>query len=316
MVSNMRTMTFQELRVFSEVVRAGGITAAADKLGMAKSAVSKQLNRLEERLQVRLLTRSSRRIFLTREGERLLPRVESIIAEGDRLIEDAHEEIIRPAGVVRIAATPEFGGLVARRFLPPLLDAFPDLRITMKLGYGFEDLQDPAVDLAVRIGDVSDDRLVAHPLGEFRRILVASPGFVKENPLAELADLASVNCLIFSPSRNSSDWVFQNTRHPDRTEQVAVKGNIAVRGFTALLGLAETGAGVCCVPEFITRDGISDGRLVHCLPDWASRPKPVFVAYRFGADRIGRVKAVIDMARQLVPSFVDPFPRDVRPVNR
>jgi DNA-binding transcriptional LysR family regulator len=80
MVSNMRTMTFRELHVFSEVVCAGGITAAAEKLGIAKSAVSKQLNQLEQRLQVKLLARSSRRISLTPEGKRLLPRIESLIA--------------------------------------------------------------------------------------------------------------------------------------------------------------------------------------------------------------------------------------------
>ncbi|MEZ5519677.1 MAG: LysR family transcriptional regulator [Gammaproteobacteria bacterium] len=302
----MRTMSFQELQVFSEVARSGGITAAAEKLGMAKSAVSKQLSQLEQRLQVKLLARSSRRVSLTPEGRRLLPRVESIIAEGERLVDDAHEEVVKPAGVVRIAASPEFGALVAQRFLPPMLEQYPDLAVTMKLGYGFEDLQDPSIDLAFRIGHVNDDRLVAHPLGEFRRILVASPDFVAHNPLVKPTDLELVNCLVFSSNTSSTSWTLQHRQKPKRIEQVNVKGNIAILGFTALLGVAETGAGVGYVPDFITTRAIKDGRLVHCLPEWASQPTPVFIAYRFGAERIGRVKAVIDAARLIVPGLLDP----------
>ena len=306
MVSIMRTINFQELLVFREVARSGGITAAADKLGIAKSAVSKQLNRLEQRLQVKLVARSSRRVSLTREGERLLPRVESLIAESERLVDDAHEEIASPAGVVRIAASPEFGALVAQRFLPLMLKKYPDLDFTMKLCYGFEDLQDPAIDLAFRIGHVNDERLVARQLGEFGRILVASPEFEANNDLNKPADLESVNCLVFSANANSTDWVLQHRQHPEQIEHVSVKGRIAVLGFTALLGVAEAGSGVGYLPDFLVRRTIEDGRLVHCLSDWASRPMPVFIAYRFGMERIGRVKAVMDAARQFIPGLLDP----------
>ena len=298
-------MNFQELRVFCEVARAGGITAAASNLDMAKSAVSKQLSRLEARLKVKLFARSSRRVSLTREGERLLPRIESILAEGARLIEDAHEDTFRTAGTVRIAATPDFGGLVARKFLPVLLDRYPELAVTMRLDYGFEDLQDPAIDLAIRIGRVSDERLVAHRLGEFRRIVVASPTFAERHELAHPTDLATVNCLIFSGNSVRSEWTLEHRYDEGSTEQVSVQGNTAVRGFAAIAGLAETGCGVCCVPDFVVRGVISEGRLVHCLPEWATRPTPVYLAYRFGADRIGRVRAVIDSAKATIPAFLD-----------
>ncbi|MEM6513974.1 MAG: LysR family transcriptional regulator [Pseudomonadota bacterium] len=297
-------MNFQELRVFCAVARAGGITSAADNLGIAKSAVSKQLSRLESRLNVKLVARSSRRVSLTREGERLLPRIESILAEGARLVEDAHEDTFRTAGTVRIAATPDFGGLVAHRFLPALVDQFPDLAVTMRLDYGFEDLQDPGIDLAIRIGRVSDERLVAHRLGEFRRIVAASPIYLQRNNLQHPHDLASVNCLVFSGNSVSSDWTFENQRKEGASEQVSIEGNIAVRGFAALARLAESGVGVCCVPDFVIHDAIADGRLVHCLPDWATKPTQVYLAYRFGADRIARVKAVIDAAKESIPTLL------------
>jgi DNA-binding transcriptional LysR family regulator len=303
-VSNMRTITLQAMCVFREVVRTGGITAAAYSLGIAKSAVSKQLSELEAQLQVRLLVRSSRRITLTREGERLLPRVESIIAESERLVEDAHEETVKPAGIVRIAASPEFGGLVAREFLPPLLEKYPDLTVTMKLEYSFEDLQDPSIDLAFRIFRVSDERLVARPLGEFRRIIVASPDYAARYPLSKPSDLASVNCLIFSGSTGSDEWIVQHRLDPGHTEHVTVRGNIAVLGFHALLGMAETGVGFARVPDFITQHALAAGRVVRCLEDWVSPPAPVFLAYRYGAEQIGRVRAVIDEARKMVPGLL------------
>ncbi len=295
-------MNFQEFRVFCEIARAGGITAAADNLGMAKSAVSKQLSRLESRLGVKLVARSSRRVSLTREGEQLLPRIESILAEGNRLIEDAHEESFTPAGLVRVASTPEFGALVARKFFPALLERYPELAVTMRLDYGFEDLQDPSIDLAFRIGRVSDERLVAHQLGEFRRVVAASPEYVTQNPIVQPTDLSNLNCLTFSGNSVSSEWTLEKRNGTGGVERVPVQGTIGVRGFAALAGLAETGAGVCCVPEFVVADAISEGRLVHCLPDWASKPTNVYLAYRFGADRIARVRAVIDSARATLPA--------------
>lgn len=300
----METMTFQELRIFSEVARAGGVTPAANKLGISKSLVSKQLSRLEQQLQVQLLTRSSRRVQLTLEGERLLSRIESIIAEAERLVEDAHDEVGHPRGIVRIAASPEFGGLVVKHFFPLLLEKYPELNLTMKLAYRFEDLQDPSIDLAFRISDVHDDRLVARRLGEFRRIIIASPDYISKRKIKRPVDLESVNCLIFSGDSLNSNWTLQHRKDAERIEHINVTGNIAVQGFNALLGVVESGAGIANVPEFITDQAIQEGRIVHCLKQWASQPASVFIAYRFGAERIGRVNAVINEARKVIPGLL------------
>jgi DNA-binding transcriptional LysR family regulator len=297
-------MNFDELHIFAEIVHCGGITAAADKMGIAKSAVSKHLGRLEQRLQVKLLARSSRRMQLTHEGERLLPRIESLLAESERLLDEAHEELVKPAGAVNIAASPEFGGFVVKHFLPHLLAHYPDLGIIMKLAYSFEDLQNPSIDLAFRISHVNDDRLVAKPLGEFRRIIVASPAYLRSHPLREPADLAKHNCLIFSGSDLRTSWTLQHREQPEQVEHVPVRGNMSVLGFTALLGAVERGAGVASIPDFTAAPLIDQGAIVHCLPSWASPPAPVFIAYRFGAERIGRLKVVIDESRKMLPGLL------------
>jgi DNA-binding transcriptional LysR family regulator len=304
MVSDLRTLDFQQITSFVAVIRHGGVSAGAAQLGLAKSAVSKHVSQLEAILQVKLLERSSRRVSLTREGEHLLARLESLLAEGERLIEQAREEHDRPAGLVRIAATPDFGGLVAERFFPLVVERHPDIHLTMEPSYDRVDLQDPAFDLAFRIGDVKDDRLVARELGAFERVLVASPDYLGARPLKTVRELAQHDALLFTGTRTQAEW--QLVRRKDGTEVIVrVQGKLAARSFRILLGLAERGAGIAFVPDFIAADAIAAGRLRRCLMDYASRPTPVFLTYRFGSDRIRRIRAVLDLALAEVPRLLD-----------
>lgn len=299
----LRAMDFQQIHSFICIVRLGGITAAADHLGLAKSAVSKQLSQLEQVVGVKLLERSSRRIQLTREGEHLLPRLESLLAEGERLLAQAQDEQSRPEGKVRIAASPEFGAYVARHFFPQVLQAFPGLSLVMEPTYTFADLQDTAFDIAFRLGSVQDERLVARRLGSFQRILVASPTYLAAQPLRQPAELAQHPCLIFSNQNTRTRWTLQNAQA--NTIEINVSGSIAIKSFTALMGLAEAGLGVAKVPAFIAQEAIASGRLVHCLPEYASQPMPVYLTYRFGAEKIQRVKAVLDAALVQVPLLLN-----------
>lgn len=303
MISNLRTLDFQQIHSLICILRYGGITAAADHLGIAKSAVSKQLSQLEQVLGVKLLERSSRRIQLTREGEHILPRLESLLAEGERLLTQAHDEQSRPEGKVRIAASPEFGAYVARHFFPQVIQTYPELTLVMEPTYTFADLQDTAFDLAFRLGSVQDDRLVARPLGSFQRILVASPAYLAAHPLVDPTELNQHACLIFSNQQNRTEWTLQNAQA--KKINVEVSGSIAIKSFTALMGLAEAGLGVAKVPAFIAQDAIAAGRLVHCLPEYASQPMPIYLTYRFGAEKIQRVKAVLDAALTQVPLLLN-----------
>ncbi|MEZ4257384.1 MAG: LysR family transcriptional regulator, partial [Polyangiales bacterium] len=264
MVSDLRTLDFAQISSFVAVVRAGGVSAAASQLGLAKSAVSKHVSQLEGVLRVKLLERSSRRVSLTREGEHLLVRIESLLAEGERLLEHARDENDRLEDLVRIAATPEFGGLLAERFFPLVVERYPGLELAMDPAYGFADLQDPAIDLAFRIGTVHDDRLVARELGAFRRVLVASPEYMRRHPTRSVEQLSERECLIFSATRAQSKWRLVRGRKGDEVS-VPVRGKLAAKSFRVLAGLAERGAGIAFVPEFVVTEAIEGGRLVRCL---------------------------------------------------
>jgi DNA-binding transcriptional LysR family regulator len=299
------TVDLAALRAFAQAARRRGITAAAEALGLPKSSVSKSIAALERRLSVKLLERNSRRVAPTREGEALLAQAESILAEVDRLVAHAQEEFVQPAGAVHVAATPEFGALLAERFVPTLLARYPRLRVALRLEYRHDDLLDPALDLAFRIGSVQAERLVARELGSFRRVLVASREYLRAHPIAKPEDLARVECLLFSDRELAAQWTLQSSRASKAREcEVPVKGRLAVRGFTALLHAAQAGLGIARVPDFVAVPALAGGAVVRVLPQWAAPPSTVYLVHRFGAERVGRVRAAIETARELVPALL------------
>lgn len=302
-VSDIETPDLDELRAFDAIARTLGVTAAAHALEWPKSAVSKRLTALEARLRVRLLERSSRRVRLTREGERLLPRVQSILAEMQQLLADSQAERGQAEGAVRVAAAPEFGQWLSAHFVPPLLAAHPKLQLAMRLDYAFEDLLDPAIDLAFRIGQVNDERLVARPLGELVRVLVASPAFAAAHALRSPQDLEALPALLFSDRDHQASWTLRPAGGGAAVE-VSVRSRLSLRSFSALVEAAARGLGVARVPTIAAQAAIERGALVRILPAWASLPSPVLLAHRFGAERIARVGRVIDFARERLPSLL------------
>ncbi len=304
MLQKLRTMSFRELSVFVEIVRHQSMTEAANKLGMAKSAVSQQLSAIEERLEVKLLSRNARTLALTQEGAQLLPQIESILAETGRLFDVSEHQRIAPQGKVRMAGTPDLGAMIIKTLAPKLKLEQPAITLVANFNYQFENLQDPFFDFAVRVGKVSDDNLVARPLGVFRRIVVASPKLLAGKQLGAFEELAEFPSLIFSGANDQSTWHFEHNDTQD-TASVEVKGVLAAQSFAVLADLAAQGLGVTCIPDFVAAPLIREGRLSLLFPSWYSRKTEVFLVHRFGAEKINRVKVVTDFMRKEIPSLFD-----------
>ena len=303
MVADIRTIGFPALMSFHTAARLGGISAAAQELGMAKSGVSRHVAQLEDHFSVRLLERGARSVRLTPVGQRLDERIRSILAEVELLGDIAREERGGVTGQVTIAATPEFGALVAKSLFPLLRARHPDLTLVMRADYGFEDLQDPGTDLAIRVGRVNDDRLVARRLGSFCRVLVAAPDVAQAAGLPRPEDLAALPCLTFRGDRPGATWRF--VRGPAELA-VDVTGPVAARSFGILQELVGAGQGCGFLPEFMLDDDLRTGTLVRCLPEWASPGAPVFLTYRPGVRNIARIAAVLDGAQEHLPALLDP----------
>ena len=301
MVQNIRTIGIPALLSFHTVAKLGGISAASEELGLAKSGVSRHIAQLETHLGVRLLERGARSVRLTPVGRKLDNRVGSILAEIGLLHDIAREESAGVSGQVTIAATPEFGGLIATRLFPALRTQHPNLALVMRPDYAFEDMQDPGTDLAFRVGTFKDDRLVAIELGGFSRWLVASPDLFAQHMPASPADLSGLPCLTFRGDRPGANWLF---RDGEIEETVAVSGPIAVRSFGILHQLALCGQGFANLPEFMVREDIATQRLVRCLSQYTAPTNPVFLTFRPGARNIARISAVIEMAEKVVPRIL------------
>lgn len=303
MVHQNETIDFYELQAFASVIRHHGVTAAAAALGVSKSTVSMRVTRLEARLGTPLLQRSSRRVTLTREGERLLPRIQSILAESDYLFEEAGRARTAPRGTVRIAVTPALGGAVLAHLLPALTASYPDIALVVVPTYAFNDLQDPAFDFAIRVGRIGDEGLVASKLGTFARVLVCAPAHAAAG-MTSSDMLAGVPLLAFSGQSPRIDWQLQKN---DGSASVVLdlEAQCSVPDFDLLLQLARLGQGVAAVPDFMIAADLAAGRLVRVLPDWRLPPVDVMLAHRAGVSRLGRVAAVLALTRTAVMQVLE-----------
>ena len=299
MVQDRRTIDFHELYAFAAVVRHGGMTAAAKALGVSKSTVSMQITRLEQRLGTRLLERSSRRVALTREGEQVLPRIQSLLAEAEQLLEEATRAKAAPRGTVRISVSPPLGGAILDHLVPALRGRYPDISLVVVSSYQMDDLKDPAFDFAIRVGQIHDEALVANNIGTFSRILVCAPS----HPAARVSSIDALNdalLLAFSGRSNDVSWRLQRKDGSEQEITLDRAAPFAIQDFDLLLRLARLGQGVTMVPDFMVRADLAEGRLVHILQAWQSPPVDVMLAYRIGASRVSRVAAVLEEARQAV----------------
>lgn len=234
----------------------------------------------------------------------MLSRAESILAELDQLIVHAQDQGTHVRGTVRIAASPEFGSLLAERFIPSLLARHPAINVAMTSEYQFDDLHDPEVDLAFRLGTVSDDRLIARRLGQFACVLVCAPAYAESRSIKMPEDLAHANVLLFSHRELSATWSFRTLSNPTTQRDVDVRGTFGVLGFEALAAAAVAGLGVARIPSFVAAQRLATGSLTRVLPHWDLPPVQVHIAYREGISRVGRVRAVIDAAQEDLPRLL------------
>jgi DNA-binding transcriptional LysR family regulator len=287
----LETISFADLRCFLGIARHGSITKAGAALGLQKAAVSKALARLEQELGVKLFERSTRRLAITPAGSVLVDRAESLVSDVASLRQELQQDDRDVGGTLTVAAPPELGVELTQRIFASYVEAYPRARLRLKLDYAYQDLFDPAIDLAFRIGDVKDESLVARPLWSFRRVLVASPAFIARNPVRSPADLSKVPCLGFDERSFDSSWSLSDGAG---VRAVDVEGRFAARSYPAILAAAGAGMGVAFLPEFVAGRALQARELARVLARWSSAPATVSLLYRPGHSRVRRVSAFVE----------------------
>lgn len=278
--------------VFARVVEARSFSAAATRMGVSKSAVSKQVSRLEDRLGARLLNRTTRRLSLTEIGAAFYERCARIAAEAEEAelaVTRLHQE---PRGTLRVNAPQSFASRHLSPLLPEFLAAHPELRVDLTLADRIVDVIEEGYDVVIRIAELADSSLIARKLAYARRVVCAAPAYwdARGRPVAP-ADLRAHDCLGYSYLASRGEWPFEG---PDGPTSVKVTGTLNTNSGDVLMDAATAGRGVVFLPTFICGAALADGRLEAVLEDYEAAPRGVFAVYPHNRHLSAKVRAFVD----------------------
>lgn len=292
-----------EMMVFVRVVEAGSFSEAARLLLMTPSTVSKLVARLEARLGVRLVERSTRRLVLTREGEFYHERAQALLAQLDDTEQQVAQGGAEPEGVVRVTASVSFGTAALEPILPDFWAAYPKIVIDLSLSDEVVDLYLERTDVAIRVGRLPDSTLMARRIGETRRRIVASPAYLARfGTPATPADLAGHNCLGFNFRRANPVWPM---REGGRIVERMLTGSLLANNAETLRRMAVAGLGIARVADYHLREPLARGDLVELLADSALAESDEIHALYRGAQLLpARVRAFLDFAVPRLQRFL------------
>jgi DNA-binding transcriptional LysR family regulator len=237
----------QSMAVFVRVAELGSFSTAARQLGLSKSAVSKHVTALEERLGVRLINRTTRRLALTEVGSVYRDYCARIVLEAEEAELTAASHGVEPRGKLKVNAPMTFGFLHLGPLLPAFLARHPGIAVELVLNDRFVDLLEEGYDVAVRIGRLADSTLIARRLATARFVCAASDAYLAGAGVpAQPIDLARHNCLRYSYRRQPDEWSFSRGEHQ---ATVRVGGNLQANNGDALRAAACEGLGIVCLPD-------------------------------------------------------------------
>lgn len=269
---------FEDLQTFVAVVEAGSFTTAAERLDMAKSAVSRRVSGLEERLGVQLLRRTTRRLNLTETGHRfyeLSVRVLADMEEAESAVLQEHGEL---RGTLRVALPLAFG---VRQMGEPIAEfsrRHPQLRFDLDLNDRRVDLIEEGMDLAVRIGRLADSTLIARRLFDARTVVCGSPDYFDRHGTPQTPDdLINHQCLIYSNLAEPTKWICRDVE--GKTIRVTVKAAMTASSGDFLCAAATNGLGIVIQPTFIAGEAISRGELMPILTNFQWPITPAYAVY-------------------------------------
>ncbi len=279
--------------LFVRVVESGSFSAAARELGRTPSAVSKAVAAFEDRLGVRLLQRTTRRLHLTDEGRAFHARCRAALTEledAERAVSDSAQT---PRGVLKVTAPMAFCHYQLAAMLPQFLERHPEIRLDLHVDDRLVDLVAEGIDIAIRIGGVADEGLIRRRLADNHRLLCASPAYLEAHgtPLRP-GDLTGHNCLVFSTNDAFNDWPFVM---PEGAVEHRFNGNVAVNNGETLMALALEGAGIARLSAFMAGPAIRAGDLVSVLEPFVNDTSPaIYVLYPHRRHLSAKVRAFVD----------------------
>lgn len=286
-------MDLNESAVFVKVVQAGGFTAAARQLGLPTSTVSTRVSRLERRLGVTLLQRTTRRLSLTELGElyfrHAVTGLEHLL-EAEAAVKASVGE---PKGHLRVTAPADFGDILLVGLLERVQKSYPQIDIELLLTDSYLDLVAESVDVAIRTGELGDSTLIAKRVGIACWAPFGSPEYLNAGPpLAVPQDLWRHRCLQFA-SLGKAQWLLSNEHD---SVVVPMEGVLIVNDLGVIRLMTLHGQGVGLLPTYACREDVQAGKLIRVLPTWQARADPVHLVYPRQPFVPAKLRAFIEIA--------------------
>lgn len=282
------------MRAFVSVADLQGFAPAARKLGLSASAVTRLIASLENHLGARLLQRTTRSVTLTDVGARYLERARRILGDLEDAEDSVQAERSRPSGRLIVSAPQMFGRLHVGPVMSAYLKQYPDVSAELRLSDRTVNLVDEGIDIAVRIGHLADSSVIARAVGDMRRIVAASPRYLKVHGTPQKpSDLAQHEVIQFAGSSSSlSEWRFTDN---GREMRVPVTSRFATNSTDAAVLHAEQGGGLINVLAYQVADQIKAGRLRIVLAKYELPPIPIHLVYPTSRLLSAKVRAFIDL---------------------
>lgn len=283
---------YQEMRVFSAVVEASSFVGAADSLDMSKAAVSRYVSELEQRLGVRLLHRTTRRLSLTPEGEVFLARCRDILSSIEASEVEITTRSVSVSGLLKVSVPVSFGIRHMAPLWPDFLDLHPQLNLDVQLADRLIDLVDEGFDLAIRIARLEDSSLISRQIAATRLVLCAAPSYLERRGVPEHpSELATHDVVGYSLLATGDQWQFEG---PDGPVSVKVRPRFWSNNGDSCIAACVRGAGIQLQPTFLINEELRRGALVEVLPQYQAATLGIYAVYPTRKFVLPKVRALVE----------------------
>lgn len=296
-------LDLNDLRYFALIVEHGGFSAAERQVHVAKSKLSRRVALLEERLGVRLLQRSTRRLALTEAGHAFHEHCAAILAEAEAARQAVELLRSEPTGTVRMSCPTVMAQFYLTRMVADFMRRYPKVRVELDSSDRLVNLIEERFDVALRARDtgLNDPGLVARPIAFGRFALVCSPGYAEGRPAIEQPEqLAALDTIGALAAGRDQTWAL--TAQDGRSTRVAVRPRMLCTDFTVQYQAALGGVGVALLPLHVAGRGLRDGNLVQVAADWGTPAQAIHLVYATRRGMLPSVRALIDYLVEHMPA--------------
>jgi len=288
----------KRLAYFAAVVETGSFTAAAERLGITKAVVSQQVARLEREFRTTLLTRTTRKVSATEAGKLFHQRCALILKEAHDAFDELGEAAIEPSGTLRLTAALDYGITTIVPAITEFTRRHPQCKVDAILSDQSLDVMSGQVELAIRVGWLTDLNVQARQIGSFRQLLVGAPAW--QARLSELKDpqgLAELPFVANSALREPTRWSF--SRGELERQNVSVRAVMSMDATLAVREAVRCGAGLSVLPDYAVAEDLAAGRLVQVLPQWGLPAGGIHAVFPTARFRPAKVRAFVSLLQEI-----------------